>query len=74
MTPATDFDVRQFDVNVEHRINAMGERVTVSLAVVKVNVGGEEQKSGVPVAAILARNVARMPLRPLPRYSSGTMR
>lgn len=36
------FDVRQFDVNVEHRINAMGERVTVSLAVVKVNVGGDE--------------------------------
>ena len=36
------FDVRQFDVNVEHRINAMGERVTVSLAVVKVVVAGEE--------------------------------
>jgi 2-isopropylmalate synthase len=39
------FDVRQFDVNVEHRINAMGERVTVSLAVVKVRVGEEEMIS-----------------------------
>jgi 2-isopropylmalate synthase len=36
------FDVRQFDVNVEHRINALKERVTVSLAVVKVKVGDEE--------------------------------
>lgn len=36
------FDVRQFDVNVEHRINALKERVTVSLAVVKVRVGDEE--------------------------------
>ena len=36
------FDVRQFDVNVEHRINALKERVTVSLAVVKVMVGDEE--------------------------------
>jgi 2-isopropylmalate synthase len=36
------FDVRQFDVNVEHRINAMGKRVTVSMAVVKVKVGEEE--------------------------------
>jgi 2-isopropylmalate synthase len=35
------FDVTQFDVNVEQRINAKGERVTVSLAVVKVNVGNE---------------------------------
>src|SRR5262249_52285866 len=32
------FDVMQFDVNVEQRINAKGERVTVSLAVVKVKV------------------------------------
>lgn len=39
------FDVRQFDVNVEHRINALGERVTVSLAVVKVRVGEEEMIS-----------------------------
>ncbi|MBX6425236.1 MAG: citramalate synthase [Variibacter sp.] len=35
------FDVTQFDVNVEHRVNAKGERVTVSLAVVKVQVGGQ---------------------------------
>jgi 2-isopropylmalate synthase len=32
------FDVEKFDVNVEHRVNAMGERVTVSQAVVKVKV------------------------------------
>ena len=31
----------QFDVNVEQRVNANGERVTVSLAVVKVKVGDE---------------------------------
>ena len=31
----------QFDVNVEQRNNALGERVTVSLAVVKVKVGDE---------------------------------
>ena len=36
------FDVTQFDVNVEHRINAKGERVTVSMAVVKVKVDGKE--------------------------------
>jgi 2-isopropylmalate synthase len=36
------FDVVQFDVNVEQRINAKGERVTVSLAVVKVNVGDDK--------------------------------
>src|SRR5262249_3231163 len=35
------FDVTQFDVNVEQRINAMGERVSVSLAVVKVTVGDD---------------------------------
>ena len=35
------FDVTQFDVNVEQRINARGERVTVSMAIVKVTVGGE---------------------------------
>jgi 2-isopropylmalate synthase len=32
------FDVLQFDVNVEQRYNAVGERVTVSMAVVKVKV------------------------------------
>jgi len=35
------FDVVQFDVNVEQRYNALGERVTVSMAVVKVKVGEE---------------------------------
>jgi 2-isopropylmalate synthase len=35
------FDVLQFDVNVEHRVNARGERVTVSLAVVKIRAGDE---------------------------------
>jgi 2-isopropylmalate synthase len=35
------FDVEKFDVNVEQRENAVGKRVTVSLAVVKVKVGGE---------------------------------
>jgi 2-isopropylmalate synthase len=36
------FDVIQFDVNVEQRINAKGERVTVSVAVVKVRVDGKD--------------------------------
>jgi 2-isopropylmalate synthase len=35
------FDVTQFDVNVEQRINAVGTRVTVTLAVVKVSVGDD---------------------------------
>ncbi|MGJ5242351.1 alpha-isopropylmalate synthase regulatory domain-containing protein, partial [Bradyrhizobium oligotrophicum] len=35
------FRVEQFDVNVEQRYNALGERVTVALAVVKVDVAGE---------------------------------
>jgi 2-isopropylmalate synthase len=35
------FSVEQFDVNVEQRFNAVGQRVTVALAVVKVNVAGE---------------------------------
>jgi 2-isopropylmalate synthase len=35
------FDVEKFDVNVERRLNAKGERVTVSQAVVKVRVGDE---------------------------------
>ncbi|BAM88979.1 putative isopropylmalate synthase, LeuA-like protein [Bradyrhizobium oligotrophicum S58] len=35
------FRVEQFDVNVEQRYNAVGERVTVALAVVKVDVAGE---------------------------------
>ena len=36
------FDVEKFDVNVEQRNNAKGERVTVSQAVVKIKVGDEE--------------------------------
>jgi 2-isopropylmalate synthase len=35
------FRVEKFDVTVEQRDNALGERVTVSLAVVKVNIDGE---------------------------------
>ena len=33
------FDVEQFDVNVEQRYNAVGKRITVAMAVVKVKVG-----------------------------------
>ena len=35
------FIVEQFDVNVEQRYNALGKRVTVAMAVVKVKVGSE---------------------------------
>ncbi len=35
------FAVEQFDVNVEHRINAKGEHIAVSRATVKVKLGGE---------------------------------
>jgi len=35
------FDVEKFDVTVEQRISAKGERITVSMAVVKVKVGEE---------------------------------
>jgi 2-isopropylmalate synthase len=35
------FDVSKFDINVEQRYNAKGERVTVTLAVVKVKVGDD---------------------------------
>ena len=35
------FSVEQFDVNVEQRYNALGQRVTVAMAVVKVTVAGE---------------------------------
>jgi 2-isopropylmalate synthase len=35
------FTVEKFDVNVEHRVNAKGQRVTVSMAVVKVRIDGE---------------------------------
>ncbi len=40
-TVPTYFDVTQFDVNVEQRNNAKGERVTVTMAVVKVTVGDD---------------------------------
>jgi 2-isopropylmalate synthase len=36
------FDVEKFDVNVEQRNNAKGERITVSQAVVKLKVGDAE--------------------------------
>jgi len=36
------FAVEKFDVSVEQRINAVGQRVTVSMAIVKVKVGDEE--------------------------------
>jgi len=36
------FDVEKFDVNVEQRNNAKGERITVSQAVVKLKVGDDE--------------------------------
>jgi 2-isopropylmalate synthase len=39
------FDVTQFDVNVEQRNNAKGERVTVTMAVVKVKVGDDNMIS-----------------------------
>jgi len=39
------FDVTQFDVNVEQRNNAKGQRVTVTMAVVKVKVGDDNMIS-----------------------------
>src|SRR5450830_1542542 len=39
------FDVTQFDVNVEQRNNAKGERVTITMAVVKVKVGDDNMIS-----------------------------
>src|SRR5436190_1649325 len=35
------FTVEKFDVTVEHRINALGNHVAVSIAIVKTNVDGE---------------------------------
>jgi len=35
------FDVTKFDVNVEHRVNAKNERITVTMAVVKLKVGDD---------------------------------
>ena len=39
------FDVTQFDVNVEQRNNALDQRVTVTMAVVKVRVGNDNMIS-----------------------------
>jgi 2-isopropylmalate synthase len=39
------FDVTQFDVNVEQRNNAKGDRITVTMAVVKVRVGNDNMIS-----------------------------
>ena len=39
------FDVTQFDINVEQRNNAKGERVTVTMAVVKVKIGDDNMIS-----------------------------
>lgn len=39
------FDVTQFDVNVEQRNNAKGERITVTMAVVKVKIGDDNMIS-----------------------------
>src|SRR5450631_3041123 len=39
------FDVTQFDVNVEQRDNALGQRVTVTMAVVKVKIGDDNMIS-----------------------------
>ena len=36
------FDVTRFDVNVEQRYNAKGERITVTMAVVKVKIGSDD--------------------------------
>jgi 2-isopropylmalate synthase len=44
-TVADYFDVTQFDVNVEQRNNAKGQRVTVTMAVVKVKVGDDNMIS-----------------------------
>ncbi len=53
------FGVEKFDVNVEQRINAVGKRVTVSMAVVKVKVDGQELISaGEGVGPVNALDVA----------------
>ena len=39
------FEVQQFDVNVEQRYNANGRRVTVAMAVVKIDIAGEKRIS-----------------------------
>jgi 2-isopropylmalate synthase len=67
------FDVVQFDVNVEQRYNALGERVTVSMAVVKVKVGEETLISaGEGSGPVHALDVAlRKDLGKFQRYING---
>jgi 2-isopropylmalate synthase len=67
------FDVLQFDVNVEQRENALGQRVTVSLAVVKLKVDDETMISaGEGNGPVNALDVAlRKDLGKYQRYISG---
>lgn len=67
------FSVEKFDVNVEQRINAVGKRVTVSMAVVKVKVDGNDLISaGEGVGPVNALDVAlRKDLGKYQSYISG---
>jgi 2-isopropylmalate synthase len=67
------FSVEKFDVNVEQRINAVGKRVTVSMAVVKVKVDGVDLISaGEGVGPVNALDVAlRKDLGKYQSYISG---
>jgi len=67
------FSVEKFDVNVEQRINAVGKRVTVSMAVVKVKVDGADLISaGEGVGPVNALDVAlRKDLGKYQSYISG---
>ncbi|MFL6798390.1 MAG: citramalate synthase [Xanthobacteraceae bacterium] len=67
------FTVEKFDVNIEQRSNAVGERVTVSLAVVKVRVDGESLISAAEgIGPVNALDLAlRKDLGKYQRYISG---
>ena len=67
------FAVDKFDVTVEHRTNARGEQVAVSMAVVKVNVGGETLISAAEgIGPVNALDVAlRKDLGKYQRYIAG---
>jgi len=67
------FRVEQFDVNVEQRYNANGQRVTVALAVVKVDVAGERLISaGEGIGPVNALDVAlRKDLGKYQKYIDG---
>ena len=54
------FDVTQFDVNVEQRNNAKGERVTVTMAVVKVKVGDDNMISAAKATVPSMRSTSRL--------------